>query len=87
MEPTNEPSVEEIEAQNKVAGLDGIPGKFFKTGCEKFTETIYEFVIKVWRDEMLLRECMKGVICPLYKKKLQKSPPPHFPLTLPTLPS
>ena len=69
-----EPSVEEIKAaikklrNNKAPGYDGIPGELFKTGCEKLIETIYEFVIKVWRDELLPRAWMKGVICPLHKK-------------------
>ena len=69
-----EPSVEEVKAainklkNNKAAGYDSIPGEMLKTGCERLLEIIYGFIIKVWREEVLPSEWMKGVICPLHKK-------------------
>jgi hypothetical protein len=68
------PQIEEVATaitklkNNKAPGFDNIPGELLKTGCVELNEVIHEFVKKVWREEKLPEEWMKGVICPIHKK-------------------
>jgi len=69
-----DPTIDEVAAaikklkNNKAPGFDEIPGELIKTSCAKLIGIVYELIKTVWRNEVLPREWMKGVICPLHKK-------------------
>ena len=53
---------------NKAAGCNGIPGEFFKVGIEENTKIMAKLFEKVWVEERVPAEWLKGNICKLPKK-------------------
>jgi hypothetical protein len=68
------PSVMEVEAaisrlkNNKAPGVDNLPAELFKSGCAALISKLHALIVRVWSDEVLPKEWMIGVICPIHKK-------------------
>ena len=53
---------------NKAAGSDGLPAEFFKVGIEENTRIMKKLFGKIWEEERVSDEWLKGNICKLPKK-------------------
>jgi hypothetical protein len=53
---------------NKAAGCDGIPAEFFKMGVEENTKIMTKLFGKIWEEERVPAEWLRGNICKLPKK-------------------
>jgi sorting nexin-29 len=53
---------------NKAAGPDDILPEFIKNGGVPLKQKIYQFIVKIWKQEKIQFEWTDGILCPIYKK-------------------
>jgi hypothetical protein len=53
----------------KAPGHDQIPAELIKEGGIELKKVIYELILKIWEEEIILHEWKYGIICPMHKKE------------------
>jgi hypothetical protein len=68
------PTKEEVKAavnklkNHKAPGPDGIPSEILKEGYKCMEEKIYELIVQIWNEEMILLSWEEALICPIHKE-------------------
>jgi hypothetical protein len=52
----------------KLQDMDQIPAELIKEGGTELKKVIYELILKIWAEEIILHEWKYGIICPNHEK-------------------
>ena len=52
----------------KAPGIDNIPGELLNAGDNKLLDVLHSLITDIWKQEIMLKNWHKSIICPIYKK-------------------